>query len=400
MISIISFETPIADKYYRNNRSTRQKSLRCFPSCGVKGHVTGGFCGLPLRVKVKFSYQKSAEMNGSNNIESSSYVNSDLGQYVFMAEVRTSIEKKLSSIFSISKTNLIEKIRTKFDSRTNSDGEIFMADVEVIDECKDGSILILQFNSQQCSWDYSWRSNRWSGPNATHVIDIIALKKFDEDFIISSSGSSSPFVIISSHKKYKAKDNDGVLENCCLYQENSNSYDSGSMIDEQVSVKLTPKAKKKKSIQDVAVIEDNLKNHVIKVKKEVHSPSLIYEILGYDEVKRSDSDFLFDPNSFPYRSELEALNASANILISLVKPNSYYYDIQNGRTNIEASEKTDSSDEDKDLGMITYDSSTQNMVALPLKRNRALPTNISENFEYETIETYDNDTVLVMPIKF
>lgn len=41
MITGLNFDTQIAEFYLRNNRSTRQKSLRCFPSCGIKGHISG-----------------------------------------------------------------------------------------------------------------------------------------------------------------------------------------------------------------------------------------------------------------------------------------------------------------------------------------------------------------------
>jgi len=86
----------------------------------------------------------------------------------------------------------------------------------------------LTFNSNQCSYDYSWKSNRlvatiqklsilllyqdndfllntvfrWSGPDVTHVINIVALKNASEsDFVVTSDCISDPFVIASSRKK-------------------------------------------------------------------------------------------------------------------------------------------------------------------------------------------------------
>ena len=66
----------------------------------------------------------------------------------------------------------------------------------------DESVIELTFNGNQCSYDYSWKSNRWSGPDVTHVIDIVAMKNASEnEFQITSHCISEPFVIASSRKK-------------------------------------------------------------------------------------------------------------------------------------------------------------------------------------------------------
>ena len=63
MIKSCIFHTPIAASYFRNNRSTRQKSLRCFPMCSIRGHVNGGFCGQSIRTTVTLSPQTQMEEN-------------------------------------------------------------------------------------------------------------------------------------------------------------------------------------------------------------------------------------------------------------------------------------------------------------------------------------------------
>lgn len=51
-ITALSFENNLNASYFRNNRSSGQKSLRCFPSCCErKGHENSGFCGRSIRVK-------------------------------------------------------------------------------------------------------------------------------------------------------------------------------------------------------------------------------------------------------------------------------------------------------------------------------------------------------------
>jgi hypothetical protein len=47
-----------------------------------------------------------------------------------------------------------------------------------------------------------WKSNRWCGPEVTHVINIIVLEDTQgDDFIVKSDCVSTPFLVISSHKK-------------------------------------------------------------------------------------------------------------------------------------------------------------------------------------------------------
>jgi len=86
----------------------------------------------------------------------------------------------------------------------NEKGEIFLGDFppEMITKVDGAEEFTLQFNSEQCSYDYGWKSNRWSGPLETHVIDIICVKQLPNDiFKICSSCSSDPFVVLSNHKR-------------------------------------------------------------------------------------------------------------------------------------------------------------------------------------------------------
>ena len=207
MISSIAFETSIGPEYKRNNRSTRQKSLRCFPACGIKGHVTGGFCGLPLKVTVDITRESSTlEFNPDD--------------YRFIAEIRPVSQPRISREKSIVENVLIRQIRSKYE-KNEANGEIFQADtVTVLSTTGKQAEVELVFNSQHCSWDYSWKSNRWSGPQEQHVVDIIALRNVSAtDIRVVSFSSSPPFVVSSSHKKpvksNQIKDEDDE-ENICL----------------------------------------------------------------------------------------------------------------------------------------------------------------------------------------
>lgn len=192
MIQSCFFETPIATSYLRNNRSTRQKSLRCFPACDPRGHIAAGFCGLPLRARIHFQCLDDNEPD--LNVHS----------YMFIAETRPACTPGISSRAMVTKAAIMDNIRTKAD-KASEKGELFIGDVSVL-ACEGRSMdLLVTFNMQHCSWDYSWKSNRWSGSQEMHVIDIIALKYSTlSEFVVSSSFASSSFIVISSHKRTAA----------------------------------------------------------------------------------------------------------------------------------------------------------------------------------------------------
>jgi hypothetical protein len=201
MITLLEFETPIAGLYLRNNRSSLQKSIRCFPTCGNKGHVDMGFCGLPLRVRVRLSYIQN-ESSKEEILPTNVY---NCQRYIYYAEIRPSKQQKLSALDQISERELIQNTRTK---KMNEKGEIFLADFppQNIRKVEGGEEFLLQFNSEKCSYDYGWKSNRWSVPLETHVVDIICIQEGTKGmFKICSYCFSSPFIIVSSHKRNPGK---------------------------------------------------------------------------------------------------------------------------------------------------------------------------------------------------
>jgi hypothetical protein len=189
MINSISFDTPIGAEYKRNNRSTRQKSLRCFPSCGLKGHVTGGFCGRPLKVVVELAREHNS-------------LDLKIEDYRFVAEIRPQSQPGISRLKVITEEDLQRHLRGRFD-KNEFNGEIFQADTaNILSITPKMAEVELTFNSNHCSWDYSWKSNRWSGPQELHVVDIIVLRSTSANEVrVVSSAPSSPFMVSSSHKK-------------------------------------------------------------------------------------------------------------------------------------------------------------------------------------------------------
>jgi hypothetical protein len=186
MIKSCELQTKVAPSYFRNNRSTRQKSLRCFPACCLKGHVAGGFCGQALRATMTLT----AEDKPIN-----------ISEFLFIAEIRPLSTPRLSSQGTIRKQDLMDQIRVKND-KNSLNRELFMGEINVISTTTKEVMFDIIFNSHLSSWDYSWKSNRWSGPNERHVIDIIVLKYMSiADLLVNSFYTSSSFVIVSSHNK-------------------------------------------------------------------------------------------------------------------------------------------------------------------------------------------------------
>jgi len=52
-----SFVGEFRPRYQRNNKRSGQKNLRCFPTCGERGHMSSGFCGRFLECKVFKAFQ-------------------------------------------------------------------------------------------------------------------------------------------------------------------------------------------------------------------------------------------------------------------------------------------------------------------------------------------------------
>jgi hypothetical protein len=128
-------------------------------------------------------------------------LNCSFDEFLFIAELRPSQEPRLSSFTRTRKSAIMDQLRSKSE-KSGAAGELFLADIQNVIHTSTGVQAMLIFNAQHCSWDYSWKSNRWSGPIQDHVVDIIALRSISsQDYAVCCSQESVPFIIISSHKK-------------------------------------------------------------------------------------------------------------------------------------------------------------------------------------------------------
>ena len=202
-IKELTFISNFFESYYRNNRTSGQKSLRCFPCCSEGGHVHGNFCGTPLSAHATLEKTDETQHMSLNEIN-------------IIGQIRSENEDGFSSMTSISNNIIVDNIRDY--QRNKFSGELLVAKVELIREYEDRYEVCLTFNEELNSYDYSWKSNRWS--ISGHVIDIFVIDKFlklpvnllenielesnkenltDKFLNVYSSICSSPFKVISTH---------------------------------------------------------------------------------------------------------------------------------------------------------------------------------------------------------
>ena len=191
LLSNLEFVEPLKDAYLRNNRSSGQKSLRCFPHCNDKGHLKSSFCGSHLEATAIIQKDSKFEVDWQNK------------EVLIIAEIRPSTEQGISGLRSVPKAKILAELRDMRNPR--SGGELVLGKIEIMSEDGLTAYVRIIFNGEKHSWDYSWKSNRWSGSSASHVVDVILLESCYSavnncDLRIYSSLCSMPFILISSHK--------------------------------------------------------------------------------------------------------------------------------------------------------------------------------------------------------
>lgn len=162
---------------------------RCFPACSIRGHTKGGFCGRPLQVL--FEIKEGERTTGKKAPEDF------LSKLVFIAEIRPEGVPGLSSNLIVDKARVQAMVRSNV--RVNGvAGELVLG--KVVHRNSEAGKLCMQvdFNSEQHSWDYSWKSNRWE-VNKTHVIDVMILEESrNNSFHVLRNFPSKTFTIFSA----------------------------------------------------------------------------------------------------------------------------------------------------------------------------------------------------------
>ena len=187
-----------AKQYLRNNRSSGQKSLRCFPRCCDRGHQAQGFCGTPI-------YAVATLQKTSVPIE----------RVMMVAEIRPELEPGLTAFVGqqLPKQEILECIRSdinKKDPDAKTRFALLPGEFRLLSETAETYSVGIMLNDPLHSYDYSWKSNRWASGTTTHVVDVIALS--DDSLGKTGPGphtitvlttASSPSFVVASTKKAK-----------------------------------------------------------------------------------------------------------------------------------------------------------------------------------------------------
>ena len=171
--------------FRRNNRSNGQKSLRCFPRCCEQGHKKSGFCGKPIYATAIF--QKTFPLE----------------RIIIVGEFRPETEPGLVQQMGreLHREEIMKRIRSEQNNaQTNMllPGSIRILNADETTDTYSASIVL---NESLHSYNYDWKSNRWTALTVRHVIDIVVLSD-DSDTCLTVLGgvSSNSFLILSTKK--------------------------------------------------------------------------------------------------------------------------------------------------------------------------------------------------------
>lgn len=138
--------------------------------------------------------------------------NPDWEKLLYVAEIRptAAAAQSLSSKDKVAKEELIACARTASRTKKETDFEWLIGRLHTVTETSEEYTVNVEFNSEQHSWDYSWKSNRWI-VDETHCFDIIIFKPdaaSPQVVNLLKSVASKPFTIFSA--RHIKKNNNGA----------------------------------------------------------------------------------------------------------------------------------------------------------------------------------------------
>lgn len=150
--------------YYRNNRTSGQKNLRCFPTCGPS-HSESTFCGRRLRTALLIP--RTTNITFDDVIVVGEFRPLEEGNNIDSYDL---IDLKVTTI---SEETLFQSIKTKSDSFN----QFYLGkEVSRYDSMNSGEFkeLFLDFNEDCYSWHYGWKGNRYK-QNMKHAFIVSVL---------------------------------------------------------------------------------------------------------------------------------------------------------------------------------------------------------------------------------
>ena len=116
---------------------------------------------------------------------------------MFLLQLRPTKEPQFSKFSILSEDIINSNVR----SDSCKKGQLLRGDARMISGRSENGfndyVLHVEFNSRLSSWDYGWKSNRWS-TDETHLVDVMVLVKGkDKQYVMVAKAESSSFTMVA-----------------------------------------------------------------------------------------------------------------------------------------------------------------------------------------------------------
>jgi hypothetical protein len=129
--------------------------------------------------------------------------------YLFVAEFHKANDEGVINVkyriptkvnILVKMTSVVEPFYEDFRTATDFQGWFGTIDNIEYDLASNTSTMHVSYNNGRHSWDYDWKSNRWSGPETAHVITCYLFQVQDAQLSLIQQASSEQFKISCTHK--------------------------------------------------------------------------------------------------------------------------------------------------------------------------------------------------------
>jgi len=232
---------------------------------------------------------------------------------VFLLQLRPTKEPQFSKFSILSEDIINSNVR----SDSCKKGQLLRGEAKMISGRSENGfndyVLHVEFNSRLSSWDYGWKSNRWS-TDETHLVDVMVLVKGkDKQYVMVAKAESSPFTMVACKtcsKTTKIWDKDPNL----YVAGDDDDLDGGPIIEKAKKGNAKKNLKKVATKKSPEVKNANRGESIVDDLKNI-TKSIIDGLSADDSNDDNDSDEDNDSgkkvDNRPLRSRRESSNSPA-----------------------------------------------------------------------------------------
>ena len=232
---------------------------------------------------------------------------------MFLLQLRPTKEPQFSKFSILSEDIINSNVR----SDSCKKGQLLRGEAKMISGRSENGfndyVLHVEFNSRLSSWDYGWKSNRWS-TDETHLVDVMVLVKGkDKQYVMVAKAESSPFTMVACKtcsKTTKIWDKDPNL----YVAGDDDDLDGGPIIEKAKKGNAKKNLKKVATKKSPEVKNANRGESIVDDLKNI-TKSIIDGLSADDSNDDNDSDEDNDSgkkvDNRPLRSRRESSNSPA-----------------------------------------------------------------------------------------